>query len=164
MPKISRLAFIGFGHTAERMLKLGLNRPDRIITAFDPNALQDDTCKAQLERFIFCGVQGCFSVADAMHSAHLVLLSDSEQDLSPWLKELKSHIQPGQIVADLRTHGDDKSQLKQGVEDSQAIYLDGQLQVDGSELAIASTQTEAMLDMLKSLEVSPHQIAVCRRV
>ncbi|TNF19117.1 MAG: hypothetical protein EP325_04125, partial [Vibrionaceae bacterium] len=106
MPKISRLAFIGFGHTAERMLKLGLNRPDRIITAFDPNALQDDTCKAQLERFIFCGVQGCFSVADAMHSAHLVLLSDSEQDLSPWLKELKSHIQPGQIVADLRTHGD----------------------------------------------------------
>ncbi len=160
MPKISRLAFIGFGHHAESMLKQGLNRPDRVITAFDPGALEAETCKEQLERFIVCGVQGCFSVADAVHSAHLVVLSDSNADLKPWVLELEKHIQPGQIIADLRATEEAKNQLKTEVENLKGVYLEGVLSKRDDFIAIDSKQISQFKDIFKSLEFSPSNMAL----
>ncbi len=160
MPKISRLAFIGFGHTAESMLSLGLNRPDRVITAFDPCALEAETCKEQLERFIVCGVQGCFSVADAINSAHLVVLSDSNADLKPWVSELEKHIQPGQIIADLRATEETKNQLKTEVENLKGVYLAGILSKQDDLVALDSKQISKFKDIFKSLEFSPSNMAL----
>lgn len=160
MAKISRLAFIGFGHTAESMLNLGLNRPDRVITAFDPSALEPKTCKAQLERFIAFGVQGCFSVSDAVSSAHLVLVSDGNADLNPWVSELGQHIQPGQIVADLRALSAEKSQLKNGVENVKGIYIEGVLSQEDNALTIDSHQISMLKDIFKSLEFFPSSMVL----
>lgn len=160
MAKISRLAFIGFGHTAESMINLGLNRSDRVITAFDPSVLESKTCKAQLERFIACGVQGCFSVSDAVSSAHLVLISDGNADLNPWVNELGQHIQSGQIVADLRTPSDQKNQLKNGVENVKGIYIEGVLSLEDNALAIDSHQISTLKDIFKSLEFFPNSMVL----
>jgi len=161
MPKISRLAFIGFGHTAESMLKRGLNRPDRVITAFDPSVLEAHTRKEQLERFISCGVQGCFSVSDAVNSAHLVLISDSKADLKPWVTELEQYIQPGQIVADLRTSKNaEKSRLRNGIESLQGIYIEGVLSGENNALSIDSKQISKLKDIFKSLEFTLNDVAL----
>lgn len=160
MAKISRLAFIGFGHTAESMLNLGLNRPERIITAFDPLALETETCKEQLERYIVCGVQGCFSVSDAVNSAHLVLISDSNSDLTPWLSELKKHIQSGQIIADLRESSEDKQALKDGIKNLQCTYIEGVLSGENDGLSIDSKQISTLRDIFKSLEFSPTNLVL----
>ncbi len=165
MPKITRLAFIGFGHTAESMLNLGLNRPDRVITAFDPRALEAETCKGQLERFIVCGVQGCFSIQDAVNSAHLVVLSDSESDLKPWMRELEKHLQPGQIVADLRTASDiAKSQLRNEVENMRGIYIDGELRSQNDLLTLHSQEIAKLKDIFKSLEFFPNNMTYSESV
>ncbi len=160
MPKISRLAFIGFGHTAESMLDLGLNRPDRVITAFDPSALEAKTCKEQLERYIVCGVQGCLSIADTINSAHLVFISDSSSDLSPWVNELEKHVKPGQIIADLRASDPAKKQLKNGVESLQGIYIEGVLSRVNDELSIDSTQISKLKDIFKSLDFFPSSMVL----
>ncbi len=160
MPKISRLAFIGFGYTAESMLGMGLNRPDRVITAFDPSALESKTCKKQLEKYIICGVQGCFSVSDAVNSAHLVLISDSSSDLSPWVNELEKHIRPGQIIADLRTSNDSKKQLRNGVESLKGTYIEGVLTSENNQLSICSKQISILRDIFKSLEFFPNNVVL----
>ncbi|CAE6932404.1 hypothetical protein [Vibrio sp. B1FLJ16] len=155
MPKISRLAFIGFGYTAQSILGLGLNRPDRVITAFDPLALEAKTCKEQLERYIVCGVQGCLSVSDAVNSAHLVLISDSSTDLNPWVNELEQLIKPGQIIADLRTPDKAKKRLKDGVENLKGIYIEGVLSRENNRFSIDSKQMSTLKDIFKSLDFFP---------
>ncbi len=158
MPKISRLAFIGFGYTAESMLGMGLNRPDRVITAFDPSALESKTCKEQLKKYIVCGVQGCFSVSDAINSAHLVLISDSSSDLTPWISELEKHIKPGQIIADLRSSNDAKTQLRGDLKNLKGIYVEGVLSSKNDQISIASKQIAAIENIFKSLEFYPNNI------
>lgn len=158
MPKISRLAFIGFGNTAESMLNMGFNRPDRVITAFDPSALDASTCKVQLERYIGCGVQGCFSVSDTVIGAHLVVISDSSAELAPWLEELQSHITPGQIVADLRETESTKQQLKHAIESLGGIYIDGVLSPSENALSIVSEQITRLREVFRSLDIQPDQI------
>ncbi len=158
MPKISRLAFIGFGQTAETLLQVGLNRPNRIITAFDPNVLSKETCKDQLERFIRFGVQGCFSVQDAVHSAHLILVSPNSHELSQWLEELGKCLKPGQIVADLRGAEVDKQRLKTLVETHNGEYFAGELRLANDMIEVHSEQIKSLGEIFKSLELTPNKI------
>lgn len=163
MPKISRLALIGFGQTAQTLLQVGLNRPSRIITAFDPNVLSKETCKDQLERFIHFGVQGCFSVEDAVHSAHLILVSSHRQDLTPWVSQLANVLQPGQIVADLRGAEADKAPLKALASALEVEYFAGELTLAGEQLQLRSEQSQSLSDIFKSLELAPQHIALVNK-
>lgn len=156
MAKISRLALIGFGPTARSMLELGLNRDHRIITAYDPSTLNSSKRIQLLEQYIHYNVQGCISISDAVHSAHLIFLLDGEQTNEYLPSELAACLVAGQIILDLRNiPHDNKLSLVPFIDQRGATHLSGQIQYVDNQIShdhcIYSDQAEQIRQIFKSL-------------
>lgn len=117
MQRISRLALIGFGQDAKTMLKMGLNRRNRVITAFDFNTLEPSMRRDLLADYIHHNVQGCISLQDAIRGTHLIFLLDNEKHISDkhkkdevaLMKNLIQHIENEQVILDLTSKNLEKN-------------------------------------------------------
>ncbi|MFV0575070.1 MAG: hypothetical protein ACK5NC_06620 [Vibrio sp.] len=136
MQRISRLALIGFGQDAKTMLEMGLNRHNRVITAFDFNTLEPTMRRDLLADYIHHNVQGCISLQDAIRGTHLIFLLDNEKHISDkhkkdeiaLIKNLIKHIKNEQIVLDLTSRNlDEKTAIEAEIKTKDATYLIGQL-------------------------------------
>lgn len=158
MAKITRLAFVGFGSFAKQLLNLGVDWHDRSLTAFDPSVLCAKTCKRQLETFIAFGVQGCFSIEDAINGAQIIILSDHDHLASPWQSELLDHLCPQHVVVDFRSQN--TNAFKTRVEEKHATYLQGEITLNQDNVSISSPNVGELQQLFQSMDVPRQNILV----